>query len=248
MFSDIPANRIYRWSGGAEAHVWREPSGQANGLAFDGYGRLIVCEHANRRVTRTENDGRIITLAEFYDGKRLNSPNDVVVAKDGTIYFTDPPYGVGAADRELDFQGVFRIPPDGGPSQLLERNMERPNGIGLSPDGRVLYVADSARMELRAFDLLPDGTLANGRQFAALAGPGGVADGLTVADDGRVFATGPGGVWVFDASGAHQYTVPVPEAASNCTLGGTTEEVYLYITARTSLYRVAIPRMDPDAQ
>ena len=139
LFSDIPANKIYKWSSDKKLDIYRSPSGNSNGLTLDQQGRLIACEHGNRRVSRTETDGQIVSLAEKYQGKRLNSPNDAVVKSDGSIYFTDPPYGVQPDQRELDFQGVYRIDPDG-TLKLLADDFEKPNGIVFSPDEKILYV------------------------------------------------------------------------------------------------------------
>ncbi len=155
LFSDIPANRIVRFKDG-KLETFRTPSDNANGLTLDKQGRLIACEHGARRVTRTEADGAITVLAERYEGKRLNSPNDVVVKSDGFIYFTDPPYGVKADDREMDFQGVYRIAPDGKAVTLLARDFVKPNGLAFTPDEKVLYINDTERGHIRAFDVAAD--------------------------------------------------------------------------------------------
>jgi gluconolactonase len=182
--------------------VFRQPSGQANGNTRDREGRLITCEHKNRRVSRTEKDGRVVTLAERFEGKRLNSPNDVVVKSDGSIYFTDPPYGIGREQEELGFYGVYRLTADG-TLTLLVRDFVRPNGLAFSPDESKLYVDDSQEGPHPVFDVRKDGTLANGRVFAELKAPGkrGVPDGMKVDTRGNVYCTGPEGVWVFDKSG-----------------------------------------------
>jgi gluconolactonase len=236
LFSDIPANRIYEIGNGQK--IYREPSGQSNGLTFDLQGRLIACEHANRRVTRTEKNGSITVLADSYQGKRLNSPNDVVVKSDGSIYFTDPPYGVDEKDRELDFQGVYRITPKG-KLELLIKDFKMPNGLCFSPDEKLLYIADSSNLRhIRVFDVLKDGTLANGRVFAKV-GQGGVPDGMKVDLKGNLYVTGPGGVWVFDPSGKHIDTIETPETPANCAWGDKDGKT-LYITARTSVYKVRL--------
>ena len=153
LFSDIPASRIYRYSPAAKSFtVFREPSGQANGNALDPLGRLVNCEHENRRVSRTEPDGTIIALATHYEGKRLNSPNDVVCKSDSSVYFSDPPYGVKAERRELDFQGVFRVSSDGKTLTVLARDFAKPNGLAFSPDEKILYIADTELGHIRAFD------------------------------------------------------------------------------------------------
>lgn len=239
LFSDIPANQIRKWTPGGEVTIFREPSGNSNGLTFDRQGRLIACEHGNRRVSRTEKDGTIVTLADRYQGKRLNSPNDVVVKSDGSIYFTDPPYGVRPEDRELDFQGVYRWAPDGTLTLLVD-DFEKPNGLAFSPDEKTLYIADTDRRHVRAFDVQPDGTLANGRTFAELKSdaPGG-PDGMKVDVEGNLYVTGPGGTWVFDPTGKHLGTIVTPEAPANCAWGDADGKT-LYLTARTSVYRVRV--------
>ena len=238
LFSDIPANAITKWEPDGKVSTYREVSGNSNGLTFDKEGRLIACEHGNRRVTREEKDGKVTVLASRYEGKRLNSPNDVVVKSDGSIYFTDPPYGVEPGDRELDFQGVFRLSSDGKPALLVD-DFSRPNGLAFSPDEKTLYIADSSdRMHVRAFDVRPDGTLANGRIFADMkAAEEGAPDGMKVDSDGNLWATGPGGVWVFDKSGSHLGTIKPPEVPANCAWGDEDGKT-LYMTARTSIYRI----------
>jgi gluconolactonase len=236
LFSDIPANKIYEF--GKEQKVYRDPSGQSNGLTFDLQGRLIACEHGNRRVSRTEKDGSITVLADRYEGRRLNSPNDVVVKSDGSIYFTDPPYGVGENDREIDFQGVYRITTKG-KLELLVKDFDRPNGLCFSPDEKRLYIADSSnRRHVRVFDVLKDGTLANGRVFAQVA-QGGAPDGMKVDVKGNLYVTGPGGVWVFDPNGKHIETIECPETPANCAWGDADGKT-LYVTARTGLYKVRL--------
>ncbi|NOZ20262.1 MAG: SMP-30/gluconolactonase/LRE family protein [Planctomycetes bacterium] len=242
-FSDIPANIIYLWRSGKKSEVFRDPSGHSNGLTYDKQGRLIACEHGNRRVSRTERDGSITVLAERYEGKRLNSPNDVVVKSDGSLYFTDPPYGLKKQkeDKELDFQGVYRISPDGKTLTLLIDDFDRPNGLAFSPDEKTLYIADSSkRRHIRAFDVKEDGTLANGRLFANLHHDDpGVPDGMKVDVEGNVYSTGPGGVWVFNPKGELLGRIVTPEVPANCAWGDA-DWKSLYTTARTSVYRVKL--------
>jgi len=240
LFSDIPANRIYEIAAsGRQAKVYREPSGNSNGLTFDREGRLIACEHSNRRVTRTDKDGKITAIAERFEGKRLNSPNDVVVASDGSIYFTDPTYGIKKEDQEIAFQGVYRIKPDG-KLELLAKDFDQPNGLCFSPDEKRLYVADSTELRhIRVFDVKPDGTLTGGAEFAKV-GPGGAPDGIKVDKSGNLLSTGPGGIWMFDPTGKHIDTIPVPETPANCGWGDADGKT-LYITARTSIYKVRWP-------
>jgi len=232
LFSDIPANRIVRLLDG-KFSTFRTPSNNSNGLTLDKQGRLIACEHGARRVTRTEADGSITVLAERFEGKRLNSPNDVVVRSDGAIYFTDPPYGVKEEERELAFQGVYRISPDGKTLTLLAKDFIKPNGLAFTTDEKILYVNDTEGGHIRAFDVAADGALANSRVFAKTPG----ADGMKVDSEGNVYCTSATGVMVFDRSGKHLGTFTIPEQPANCAFGGADWKA-LYMTCRTGLYRV----------
>ncbi|MDH7602410.1 MAG: SMP-30/gluconolactonase/LRE family protein [Armatimonadota bacterium] len=238
LFSDIPANRIYELVNGSRLKVYREPSGNSNGLTFDKQGRLIACEHSNRRVTRTEKDGSVVVLADRYQGKRLNSPNDVVVKSDGSVYFTDPTYGIKKEQQELGFQGVYRIRPDG-QLELLVGDFKMPNGLCFSPDEKLLYVADSSELaHIRVFDVTSEGKLINGRVFAKTSGPGG-PDGMKVDVKGNLYVAGPGGVWVFDTTGKLIDLIKTPEVPANLAWGDEDGKT-LYITARTSVYKVRL--------
>jgi gluconolactonase len=250
LFSDIPNERIYQWTpgarGGSESSnpvVLRERSNRANGLTFDHQGRLLACEMGTGRVTRTEKDGTITVLAAEHEGKRLTSPNDLVYAIDGSIYFTDLPGrdASPAADR-TNRPAVYRIErsqiPGRGRLEVVSEECQRPNGVALDPKQQLLYVADSARKEVRVHAIHDDGTLARGSVFAELTSDeSGAPDGLKTDERGNVYATGPGGVWVFDAKGKHLGTIVLPEQPSNLSWGnGFTG---LYVTARTSVYYVA---------
>ena len=235
LFSDIPADIIYKWTPDGSLEKFRSPSGNSNGLTLDNQGRLVTCEHGNRRVSRTESDGTIVVVADKYQGKRLNSPNDVVVKSDGSIYFTDPPYGVQPEDRELDFQGVYRIAPDGDLT-LLADDFEKPNGLAFSPDEKILYVDDTEHAHVRAFDVQPDGTLSNGRVFAELGEHR--PDGMKVDVNGNVYVTASF-VWVFDSTGKHLGNITTPDAPANCAFGGP-DNKDLFITARPSVYRIKL--------
>ncbi len=234
LFSDIPANKILKWTGPNEVEVFREDSGQSNGLAFDNQGRLIACEHGSRRVSRSVLNGASTAIAETYDGKRLNSPNDCVVRSDGMIFFTDPPYGLGNREREIPFNGVYRVMPDEEPV-LLDDTFDRPNGIVLSPDESVLYIADTAKNHVRAFDVDSSGGISNGRVFGFAPNP----DGLTIDRDGRVYVTSHEGVVVFNTQGDRVEVIALPETPANCAFGGA-ENKTLFMTARTSLYAVKL--------
>lgn len=226
IFSDIPANRMYRLRGG-DVSVFRKPSNQANGNTLDGEGRLITCEHASRQVTRTEADGTVVALATHFEGRRLNSPNDVVCRRDGVIFFTDPPYGVEASQRELSFQGVFYIYRG---VHLFARDFEKPNGLCFSPDHARLFIADTERGHVRAFDLPgPD------RVFCRVERP----DGMRVDAQGNLYVAAMSGIEVFSPQGQHLTTLELPERPANLAFGEADRRT-LFICARTSLYRVRV--------
>jgi gluconolactonase len=244
LFSDIPANSIVRWKDG-KAEVYRQPSGFSNGLVFDREGRLIACQ-CDRQVTRTEKDGRVHAVAQRFDGKRLNSPNDAAIGKDGSVYFTDPPYGLNPQyqpkpeDRaeELGFYGVYRVAPDG-TLTLLDRTMWRPNGIAFSPDFKRLYVNDSEKMLIRVSDVKKDGSLENGRTLVgkpASSAPG-TFDGLKVDAKGNLWTSAPGGVAIYSPAGILLGSIPVPEVTTNVCFGGKDGKT-LYITAQKSVYAI----------
>jgi gluconolactonase len=239
LFSDIPADRIYEWAPDGDATVWREPSGNSNGLTLDRQGRLIACEHGNRRVSRMTADGTVDALVDRYHDNRLNSPNDVVVKSDGTVYFTDPPYGIEPEEREQPCNGVYRIL-NGGALELMVDDFDRPNGLAFSPDESILYIADSPRRHVRAFDVLPDGSLTNSRVFADMDHPQpGSPDGMKVDEEGHLYVAGATGVWVFEPDGTHLGVIVTPERPANCAWGDP-DRKSLYITARTSLYRIRV--------
>ncbi|MEG3903069.1 SMP-30/gluconolactonase/LRE family protein [Microcoleus sp. B4-C5] len=240
LFSDIPANIIYKFGSNQQVEVFRRPSGKANGNTLDKENRLLTGEHENRRVSRTEKDGKVITLADRYEGKRLNSPNDLVVKSDGSIYFTDPSYGVSKEQEELGFYGVYRLAPDG-KLTLLVKDLVLPNGIAFSPDEQKLYVNNSEAGYIAVFDVKPDGTVTNQQLFAELkdASQSGVPDGLKVDVEGNVYSTGPGGVWIFSPDGKLLGKISVPETATNLAWGESDRKT-LYITGSTSLYRIRL--------
>ena len=242
LFSDIPRNRIIRWqmlAHGPEVTTFRTPSGNSNGLTLDRSGRLIACEHSTRRVTRTEIDGTITVLADSYQGKRLNSPNDVVVRSDGSIYFTDPPYGLTqmTAWKELSFNGVYRLAPDGA-LVLLVDDFDRPNGLAFSPDEQILYVNDTARSHIRAFDFSAEGSISNGRVLIEMKGKEpGAPDGMKVDQQGNIYCTGSGGFWLINQDGKCLARVKPPELPANLAWGDADWQG-LYLTCRTGLYRI----------
>lgn len=237
LFSDIPASRLYRWTPDEGAQVWREPTGNANGNTLDRQGRLLTCEHSVRRVSRTELDGTVQTLAGHYQGKQLNSPNDIVVKSDGVVYFSDPPYGIKPEEREQPCNGVYRVLSDGA-IELLVDDFDRPNGLAFSPDESILYIDDSPRRHVRAFDVRPDGTLTNSRIVADMDHPQpGSPDGMKIDEAGHLYVTGATGVWIFEPNGELLGVIATPERPANCAWGDA-DRKSLYITARTSLYRV----------
>ena len=244
-FSDIIGNTMYRWCANHGLRVFRRPSNMANGNTYDGQGRLVTCEHATSRVTRTEPDGRVVTLASHYGDKELNSPNDIVVKKDGAIYFTDPTSGRSARygvlrEQELSFQGVYRLDPADNSLTLLVDDFEKPNGLCFSLDERQLFVNDTARQHVRVFDVQDDGTLANGRIWADTVGPWeGVPDGMKVDQAGHLFTTGPGGIHIFDREATCLGVILMPEKTANFAWGDE-DLCSLYVTASTSLYRIRV--------
>lgn len=261
LFSDIPPNRIMRWKEGEGVRLYLHPAGYtgtkprtgepgSNGLLLDPQGRLVLCQHGDRRVARMDApldrpEPKFVTLADRYQGKRFNSPNDAVYHSNGSLYFTDPPYGLEKVmedpAKELDFQGVYRLAPDGTVT-LLTKELSRPNGIGFSPDEKTLYVANSdpQRAIWMAFDVKSDGTLGSGRVFFDatpwVSSRKGLPDGLKVDARGNLLATGPGGVLIFAPDGTHLGTLRTGEATANCAWGddGST----LYITADMYLLRI----------
>ncbi len=244
LFSDIPRSRIVSLvmrHEGPEVTTFRSPSGNSNGNTLDRSGRLVSCEHSARRVSRTEADGSISVLADRYQGKRLNSPNDVVVRSDGSVFFTDPPYGLTDMTKwkELPYNGVYRRAPDG-ELVLLVDDFDRPNGLAFSPDESVLYVDDTARGHIRAFDVSPEGTISNGRVFADIrAAEPGNPDGMKVDQRGNVYCTGSGGFWIIDPGGKSLGRVLMQELPANLAWGDADGRT-LYITARTSVYRMRL--------
>ena len=251
LFSDMPGDTRRRWEPGASGFTEvASPSNKGNGMTLDNDGRLVVCEHSTSSVVRMDPDGTGSgreVLATHYGGKELNSPNDVVVKGDGSILFTDPTYGrmpgFGVErDQELDFQGVYRIPPGGGDPELLVDDFAQPNGLCFSPDESLLYVNDTDRAHIRVFDVAADGSLENGRVLADGIGTaslekGDLVDGMKLDERGNVWVTGPGGVCVFSPEGEHIGTVEVPEPVGNLNWGGP-DWNWLFIPATSSVYRI----------
>jgi len=255
LFGDIPNNRIVRWRRLPEGpELTTFALGKSNGLTLDKQGRVLAAEHGGRVVSRVADDGKRTTLADKFEGKKLSSPNDLVVKSDGSIYFTDPPYALfvsapGAArpdgwwrdalaGKEQTVNGVYRLMPDG-KLQLLVADFALPNGLAFSPDESVLYVADSAHKHIRAFDVKSDGSLADSRIILDMASNDpGVPDGMKVDLSGNLICTGPGGIWVARADGTLLGRIILPELPANVGFGEDGSVVFA--TARTSVYRVPI--------
>jgi gluconolactonase len=264
LFSDVPRNVVQRWKAGHGLGVALRPSGYtgaepfrgrepgSNGLAFDREGRLLLCQHGDRRIARLEPDGRLTPLAERFEGRRLNSPNDLVVRPSGDIYFTDPPFGLpqGFDDpaKELPFQGVYRLAPDGA-LEIVVRDLRAPNGLGFSPDGRALYVSNADRVNpiWMAYEVLPDGRVGAGREFAdarAWVREGeGVPDGLELDARGNLFAAGPGGIHVFAPDGTRLGRIETGVPTGNLTWGE--DGSVLYIAANHRILRLETSTRGP---
>jgi len=245
LFSDMPGDIIRRWSRAEGVETFRQPCNKANGETYDRQGRLVTCEHATSRVTRTEPDGTITVLATHYADKELNSPNDIVVKSDGAIYFTDPTYGraefYGAPRQpELDFRGVYRLEPESRKLTLLADDFAQPNGLCFSPDEKRLYVNDTERRHIRAFDVQADGLLANGRVWAETTGTEeGWPDGMKTDSAGNLYCSGPGGIHVFDPEATCLGVIRTPEPTANFTFGQD-DCRSLFVTATTSVYRIRV--------
>jgi gluconolactonase len=271
LFAEIPSNSIIQWIPGKGASVFMHPSGYkgtapfqgpepgSNGMTLDAKGRVTVAGHGGRTVWRLESldpKAQITVLADSYQGKKLNSPNDLVYRSDGSLYFTDPPYGLPTQgdqdpEKELKVNGVYRIPgalqqkpgapPDRSKLQLIIKDLPRPNGIAFSPDEKYLYVSDSGRRVWMRYRVLPDGSVTDGSVLLDASsehGPGG-PDGIRVDKNGNIYGAGPGGVWIISPEGKHLATIHVPERVSNVAWGDKDAKT-LYITASTSLYRIRV--------
>src|SRR5580698_10004352 len=257
LFSDMPADVRRRWDTARGVAEVRGPSNKCNGMTYDADLNLIVCEHATSSLVRERPDGRREVLASHFEGQELNSPHDVCIRSDGSIYFSDPyfgrmpVYGV-ERPRQLGFQGVYRVPPSGGGLQLVvDRDLfEQPNGLCLSPDERLLYVNDSAKKLIRVFNVARDGSLSGERLFASeirSSSQNGGPDGMKCDERGNVWVTGPGGVWVYAPSGELIGKLHIPEVVANLAWGGP-ELRTLFLTATKSVYRVTTkigPRIEP---
>ena len=247
-FSDIPGNTQYRWTEAGGVSTFRQPSHMSNGNTYDRQGNMLSCEHGGSRVSLIKldaegNEQDYTVLASHYEGKELNSPNDIVVNQAGMIYFTDPPYGRAGKygierERELDFCGVYRLNPANGEVTLLVDDFERPNGLCFNKSETQLLVNDTERLHIRIFDVQRDGTLANSRLFAETIGEGhSKPDGMKIDSEENVYCCGPGGFHVFDRAGDSLGIIQMPEHTTNFCFGDADMQS-LYITASTSIYRI----------
>jgi len=246
-FSDMPGDKRRRWHPDEGVSVLRDPSNKCNGMTLDNDGNLIVCEHVTSSVVRESPDGARETIATHWGDRELNSPNDVIVTRDGSIVFTDPTYGRMPGfglerEQDLDFQGVYRVPAGGGDIQLLVDDFGQPNGLCMSVDESLLYVNDTERAHIRVFDVGADHQLSNGRVFAENVGTaslekGDLVDGMKLDEQGNIYVTGPAGVWIISPDGEHLGTIEIPESVGNLNWGDDDWQT-LYIPASTSVYRV----------
>ncbi len=244
IFSDMPGDIMRRWSPASGVEVFRQPCNKANGNTWDLQGRLLTCEHGSR-VTRTEDDGSITVLATHFDGRELNSPNDLTVRSDGTIYFSDPTYGRMEGfgfprEQDMDVQGVYRITPDGNEVSQVASDFAQPNGIAFSLDESKLFVNDTDRGHVRVFHVQEDGSATGGEVWAEVTGEGeGVPDGLKVDSEDNLYTTGPGGIHVFAPDATDLGVIAIPEHIANFTWGDEDLRT-LYVTASTSVYRLRV--------
>lgn len=245
VFSDIIGNCMYRWSAASGVSIFRKPSRMANGNSWDHQNRLVTCEHASSRVSRSDFDGNYEVLASHYKDRELNSPNDIVVSSAGDIIFTDPNSGRGPRygverPQQLDFQGVFKLSPDSRELTLLVDDFSKPNGLCFSLDETRLFINDTDRQHIRVFDVLADGSLRNGRIWASVEGDQpGVADGMKLDSLGNLYCSGSGGIHVFNPDARPLGVIPIPEVAANFTWGGA-DLTEMFITATRSIYRLKV--------
>jgi gluconolactonase len=249
LFSDVSQSTIYKWSENGGVETFLSPSGEANGIAADLYGNILIAQHDARQIGRIESNLSITPLATNYDGDRLHSPNDLVVKSDGAVFFTDPPWGNNPP--QMNFHGVYRIPPGGGPVQLLTDSLSYPNGIAFSPDETKLYVDETNNSYVHVYDVVDDSILANGRIFAIVNQHGNAdqtgADGMKIDNNGNLWVTGSEGVAIFAPNGDLLDIINVPGSTTNLGWGGT-DRLTLFITNFSGLYKVEMgPLVRPDA-
>ncbi len=239
LFSDMKNNVINDCAPDGKINIFLNPSNVSNGLTYDKQGRLLITQTGLRRVVRMEPDGSMTVLASSYKGKKLNSPNDIVVRSGGSIFFTDPPFNIpNGQHQELSFSGIYRIAPSNGELQLMDSTLKYPNGICFSPDEKKLYVNDSQVRIIYVWDVINDSAISNKRVFARM-NHAGYADGMKTDHEGNLFSAGPLGIWVFSPLGTVLDTIRIPEQTTNCNWGGSDGKT-LYITAGTGLYRIRL--------
>lgn len=237
LFSDIPANTVYKWTPEQQKEIYLENSGNSNGLALDSTGHLLLAQHGLRRVVRLEKNGDQTILAYNYNGKKLNSPNDLTVKSNGTIFFTDPPYGINSGQQELGFCGIYSIT-SAKELKLLDTTLYRPNGIELSPDESKLYVTDSGENKIFVWEVINDSTISNKKLLASINAQGqGGTDGLKVNKKGNLFVAGPIGIWVISPQGKILDTIAVPGQTTNCAWGQGNQN-HLYVTSGGNVYKI----------
>ncbi len=239
LFSDMQsANTMYRWTEDSGTSVYLKPSGISNGLTYDNNGNLIMAQTQLRRVARLESDGSQTVLASHYKGKKFNSPNDLVVKSDGSIFFTDPDFNVPEGEStELSHKGIYRISTTGKVT-LIDDTFDKPNGICFSPDEKKLYVCESPKCIIYVWDVINDSTISNKREFYRIPQKG-YADGMKTDPAGNLYCTGPGGVWIISPQGKYLDKIETPETPTNCNWGDSDRKT-LYITANTSVYRIRL--------
>ncbi len=240
LFSDIPENIIYAWSKDTGTKVYYKPSGNSNGLALDSEGNLVLAQHGKRRVARLTNDNEEIPLVDNYKGKSFNSPNDLTIDSKGSIYFTDPPYGINPEQEELGFYGIFKLTTEGN-LYLLDSSLIRPNGIILSLDEKKLIVSDSQEKKLFVWDIVNDSTITNKRILIEMdKSLEGTTDGLKMGEDGLIYSAGPGGIWILNLDGQVIERIDVPGQTTNCNWGP--DGKVLYITSGDAIYCLTIKK------
>lgn len=236
LFSDIPGNKVYLFGIDSSLSVFKTPSGNSNGLSIDKKGNLILCQHGLRQVGKLEENGEYLTLAADFEGKRLNSPNDLHIATDGSIFFTDPPYGLKEGEKsETGFSGIYHLMPSG-KLYLLDSTLNRPNGIVLSTDEKRLIVSDSEARSIFVWNIVNDSTIVHKIKTARME-PEGYTDGMKTDTDGYLYSTGPRGIWIFSPDGVFIKLIEVPGQNTNCAWGGTDRKT-LYVTSGNTLYRI----------